>query len=284
MEANNPMELTLTLEMVARMNRFYRDSAVLRAHLCEGLNGNPLGASVREFGSAVAIKYLDGGFIHANRVFGLGVDDLGSLDTILRFYREDAQRCDFQLNDQSIEPETALRLAERSLLVTSPISTQYGVPTAASPPPPGVTVRRADGAAHEECLQLFMDVFEVSPEEREEILLTERLENSQPGSRLYIASVDGVSAAAASMDIRDGIGHLTAGATLPPFRRRGCQAALIQRRLADALEEGCNLAVGNAAPYSGSRQNMERAGMRTALLGLVLTDCSSLPSADPISG
>jgi len=32
--------------------------------------------------------------------------------------------------------------------------------------------------------------------------------------------------------------------------------------------------VGNASPYSGSRQNMERMGMRTAVLGLVLTDCS----------
>ena len=272
------MALTLTEKLAARMNRFYWDSAVLRARLCEGLDGNPLGGSVQEFGHAVAIKYLDGGSIHANRVFGLGVDDLSPLDAILHFYREDGLRCDFQLNDQSIEPETALRLAEKSLLVTRSISTQYGVPTAAPPPPLGVTVRRADGAVREECFQLFMDVFEVSAEEREGILLTERLENSQPGSHLYIALVDGVPAAAASMDIRDGIGHLTSGATLPQFRRRGCQAALIQRRLADALEEGCDLAVGNAMPYSGSRQNMERAGMRTALLGLKVTDCSSLPA------
>ncbi len=269
------MELTLTSELAARINRFYRDSAVLRARLCEGLDGNPMGASLREFGPAVAVKYLDGGFIHASRVFGLGLDDLGSLDAILNFYREDGLRCDFQITDQSIEPETALRLAEKSLLVTGPISTLYGVPTAAPPPPPGVTVLRADGTAREDCFQLFMDVFEVPPEEREGILRTERPENSLPGSRLYMALVDGVPAAAASMDIRDGIGHLTAGATLPQYRRRGCQAALIQRRLADALEEGCDLAVGNAAPYSSSRQNLERAGMRTALLGLVVTDCGS---------
>ena len=276
------MELTLTVELAARMNRFYRDSAVLHARLCEGLAGNPLGASVQKFGSAIAVKYLNGGFIHASRVFGLGMDDLGSLDAILCFYREDGLRCDFHLNDQSIEPETARRLAEKSLFVTSPISTQYGVPAAAPPPPSGVTVRRADGAAREECFQLFMDVFEVPPEEREGILRTERLENSLPGSRLYIASVDGVPAAAASMDIRDGIGHLTAGATLPPFRRRGCQAALIQRRLADAMEEDCDLTVGNAAPYSSSRQNLERAGMRTAVLGLVVTDCSS-PMNGPVT-
>ena len=82
------------------------------------------------------------------------------------------------------------------------------------------------------------------------------------------------------MDIRDGIGHLTAGATLPQFRRRGCQKALIERRLADAHEEGCDLALGNAAPYSGSRHNMERAGMRTAVLGMLLTDCNS-PRGEP---
>jgi len=268
-------ELTLTVELAARINRFFKDSAVLRARLCEGLDGNPLGASVRSFGQAVAIKYLAGGPIHANQVLGLEADDLDSVDALLRFYRADGLRCDLQLDGHSIEPEVAARLAEKHLLVTRLISTQFGAPTAAPPPPPGVTVRRVADEAHEECLQLFMDVFEVPAEEREEILLTERLENSQPGSRLYFASVDGVPAAAAALDIRDGIGHLTAGATLPEFRRRGCQAALIQRRLADSQEEGCDLAVGNAAPYSGSRHNMERAGMRTAVLGLLLTDCGS---------
>lgn len=267
-------EIALAPELAARMNRFFRDSAVLRARLCEGLEGNPLGASMKSFGSAVALKYLDGGPIHANQVFGLSMDGPGDLDAILRFYREDGLRCDLQLDDQSVEPDVAARLAEKHLLVTRVVSTQFGAPAAAPPPPPGVTVRRADGAAMEEGFQLFMDVFDVSAEEREGILLTERLENSQPGSRLYIASVDGVPAAAA-MDVRDGVGHLTAGATLPDFRRRGCQAALIQRRLTDALEEGCDLVVGNASPYSGSRQNMERAGMHTAVLGMVLTDCQA---------
>jgi len=268
--------LTLTAELAARMNRFFGDSAVLRARLCEGLDGNPLGASVQSFGQAVAIKYLDGGPIHANQVLGLDADDLGNLDTILRFYREDGLGCDLQVNTHFLEPETARRLAEKQVLVTRIVSTQYGVPTAAPPPPPGVTVRQMADEERDDCLHLFLDVFEVPPEEREGFLRTERLESSQPGSRLYIASVDGVPAAAAALDIRDGIGHLTAGATLPQFRRRGCQKALIERRLADAQEEGCDLALGNAASYSGSRHNMERAGMRTAVLGLLLTDCGSL--------
>lgn len=268
------MGLTLTVELVARINRFFGDSAVLRARLCEGLDGNPLGASVRSFGQAVALKYLDGGPIHANQVLGLEPDALGSLDAILRFYREGGLRCVLQLNAHGIEPETARRLAEQQVLVTGLVSTQCGVPAAAPPPPPGVTVRRVAEDALDECLHLFLDVFEVPREEREGFLRTERLESSLPGSRLYIASVDGVPAAAAALDMRDGIGHLTAGATLPQFRRRGCQKALIERRLADAHEEGCDLALGNAAPYSGSRHNMERAGMRTAVLGLLLTDCS----------
>ena len=273
------MALTLSAELVARMNRFFSDSAIVRARLCEQIEGNPLGASVQAFDQAIALKYLAGGPIHSNQVFGLGVDtlgsdDLGSLDAILRFYREDGLRCDLQFDGHSLEPDAASRLAEKGLLVTRVVSTQFGVPAPAPPPPPGVTVRRVIGEALEDCFQLFMDVFEVLPEEREEILLTERVENSQPGSRLYIASVDGVPAAAAALDIRDGVGHLTAGATLPQFRRRGCQKALIERRLSDAHEEGCDLALGNAAPYSGSRHNMERAGMRTAVLGLLLTDCS----------
>ena len=201
-------------------------------------------------------------------------DDLKDLDAILRIYREDGLRCELQFNAHFIEPETARFPAEKQVLVTGLVSTQYGAPTAAPPPPPGVTVRQMPDDALDECLHLFLDVFEVPREEREGFLRTERLESSQPGTRLYIASVDGVPAAAAALDMRDGIGHLTAGATLPQFRRRGCQKALIERRLADAKEEGCDLALGNAAPYSGSRHNMARAGMRTAVLGLLLTDCS----------
>src|SRR5438876_705387 len=53
------------------------------------------------------------------------------------------------------------------------------------------------------------------------------------GWHLYLATVDGKPAAAAALTVGDGIGLLANAATMPAFRGRGCQAALIRRRIAD---------------------------------------------------
>jgi GNAT superfamily N-acetyltransferase len=82
-----------------------------------------------------------------------------------------------------------------------------------------------------------------------------------PGWRLYLATIDGVPAAAAVLRIADGIGYLANSATVPRFRRRGCQAALLHRRIADAREAGCELVAGQAVFGSTSARNQQRAGL-----------------------
>jgi ribosomal protein S18 acetylase RimI-like enzyme len=80
------------------------------------------------------------------------------------------------------------------------------------------------------------------------------------GFRRYLARVDGVVAGGASMREFDGIAQLCGAATLPAFRRRGVQTALLQVRLRDGARRGCNLAVVTTAPGSKSQQNAQRRG------------------------
>jgi hypothetical protein len=47
---------------------------------------------------------------------------------------------------------------------------------------------------------------------------------------------------------------------LPVFRRRGVQTALLRRRLADAYEAGCELALLTTSPGSKSQENGHRQG------------------------
>jgi hypothetical protein len=61
---------------------------------------------------------------------------------------------------------------------------------------------------------------------------------------------------------KNGIASFTLAATLPQFRSRGLQLALIKRRLFEAAVSDCRLAVSQAAYLSASHRNMERAGMR----------------------
>jgi ribosomal protein S18 acetylase RimI-like enzyme len=76
----------------------------------------------------------------------------------------------------------------------------------------------------------------------------------------YLASLDNVAVAAASMRLDGGLAQLCGAATLPTFRRRGIQTALTFRRLADARAEGCDLAVVTTQPGSKSQENSQRRG------------------------
>jgi len=73
---------------------------------------------------------------------------------------------------------------------------------------------------------------------------------SIPGNRLYVAYVDDTPAATASLYIKDGIGSLSGGATLPAFRKRDCHTSLIQRRIADAAKAGCDLVIGRTGSFA----------------------------------
>jgi len=76
----------------------------------------------------------------------------------------------------------------------------------------------------------------------------------------YLATIDGAPASAASMRLCDGVAQLCGAATLPPFRRRGLQTALLHVRLHDAAAAGCDLSVVTTEAGSKSQQNAQRAG------------------------
>jgi GNAT superfamily N-acetyltransferase len=88
----------------------------------------------------------------------------------------------------------------------------------------------------------------------------------------FLAWLDGVPAGGGMGQIMHGAGiaALFGSATVPEYRGRGVQTALIQRRLWEALQAGCEYAVVSTLPGSGSQRNMERRGFRVAYTKIVL--------------
>jgi GNAT superfamily N-acetyltransferase len=86
----------------------------------------------------------------------------------------------------------------------------------------------------------------------------------RPTACCYLAFVDGVIAGGAAVSAQHGVCGLFGASTLPAFRRRGVQSALLATRLAWALEKGCDLAVSITQPGSISHRNIERNGFRVA--------------------
>jgi hypothetical protein len=89
--------------------------------------------------------------------------------------------------------------------------------------------------------------------------------------RCYVARVDDETQACAAMHVHEGVAEFGVAATLEPARGRGCQLALLHRRILDATEAGCHtlfVETGERVPErpSGSYRNILRAGFEEAYL------------------
>jgi GNAT superfamily N-acetyltransferase len=80
------------------------------------------------------------------------------------------------------------------------------------------------------------------------------------GLTRYLARVDGEAIGAASMKLCEGIAQLCGAATLPAYRRRGAQAAMLHARLEAARRSACDIATVTTLPGSKSQQNVQRWG------------------------
>ena len=108
-----------------------------------------------------------------------------------------------------------------------------------------------------------------------------------PGSLAYLARIGEKIAGGGGGRIipQAKIAALFGAATLPEFRRRGVQTALIARRLHQATLAGCEYAVVSTQPGSGSQRNMERRGFRLAYTKLVMVrEWPAAANSKPVSG
>jgi len=91
------------------------------------------------------------------------------------------------------------------------------------------------------------------------------------GWRCYVAKLDGEAQACGAMLIDGGIAAFGVGATLEPARRRGCQLALLHRRIVDATDAGCRTLFVETGERvedrpAGSYRNILRAGFKEIYL------------------
>ena len=85
---------------------------------------------------------------------------------------------------------------------------------------------------------------------------------SAVGSSCFVAEIGEAMAGGATVGLFGGVATLGGAGTLPEYRNRGVQRALIDARLAFAVENGCDLAMVATSPGSGSQRNVERVGFR----------------------
>ena len=97
-----------------------------------------------------------------------------------------------------------------------------------------------------------------------------QIEYGTPEWHTYLATVDGEPAAMATLYAdAQGIASIDAMGTVPNYRRRGCQSALLRHCIAGAARAGGTLVASQTRPSSGSERNMMRAGFQIAYTKLL---------------
>jgi len=80
----------------------------------------------------------------------------------------------------------------------------------------------------------------------------------------FLAEINGVVAATGALSLHEGVALLAGASTVPEFRGRGAQNALLQARLDFAATQACEIAMMTTQPGSASQRNAERQGFRVA--------------------
>lgn len=199
-----------------------------------------------------------------NGVHGLAAADAGLVPEIVAQYRAAGVRPWFELVPEAdFEPLADALAAEGARHIGFMVVLEREPAPDEEPLPAGVAIREA-GEDDPDFVRVMPAGHEVPAHHMVAAIERTRLSTHIADTRRYVATVDGEPAAAAVLLQVDGIAYLANASTLPAARRRGCQGALVRRRLADGHAAGCARACVVTGWGSQSHANLVRAGFRAA--------------------
>ncbi|WP_099520262.1 GNAT family N-acetyltransferase [Paenibacillus sp. BIHB 4019] len=228
---------------------------------------NPMGIALQRFGPAVAIASRAMPWPQFNTVKGFGRTGAAQLDEVLEWYNEQGGSPQFEIVPSRTDGETLLALAKQGFYQSGFHASMAGSIAEKNGGKleqhlTGIVVRRL--SEHE--VELYAELHALGSglpiSGKNHIADNNRMLFSREGWQFYAAEIDHIAVGVGVVHIHEQIASLTFAATLPEYRMRGVQAALIAARLRAAAQAGCSLIVGQAAYCSSSQRNMERAGMR----------------------
>ena len=247
-----------------------------RIELAEAEAAVTCATTMKELGSEVAsaVERIAGGYAvycgagsPVTQAVGLGLDGPVSaeeFDRLEAFYfsRREAVRVETcPLADETLMGHYQHRgyhVSEFTNVMVRPVD-----PKETWPVLQGVEIRRARPEELElwtlTVAQGFSENFPVT----QEILSVMKMFALGKGTECYLARIAGRVVGGATLALRGKIAGLFGASTLPEFRKKGVQTALLHTRLQRAAESGCDLAVSLARPGSISQRNITRQGFRT---------------------
>jgi GNAT superfamily N-acetyltransferase len=261
MIVNRELMHRIEAAMVAERSAFADGMAALQPHL---------GANWLDVAGGRAI--FTGASFFSNRAMGMGLHEPVSpedVDRVEAFFAERGVPSEIEI--ASMVDRSLLRLLNQRgyglirfrNIYAQAVRAREPAGAAADASPMAVAIHEVDAAMTPDWSRTLLDGFGYTHDaDRDRVEIWNRMLRSRPEATALMAVVDDKPAGSASVMILGATAVLGGAATLPAFRRRGVQRALIEARLALAARAGCELAVVTADPGSSSGRNAERTGFQ----------------------
>jgi hypothetical protein len=194
--------------------------------------------------------------------------DATTVAEVMAFYRKQAVTARVRIVPDGFTKEKAELLASHGLrhygfhtVMWSPL------PIMEAPIPASIRIERVtDLTEFDVALDVQLEGWGIPYNPDSPIKKLRRCWRTLPQHRTYIAYLEGQPAGHAMLYLDGKTGYLESASVIKRFRHRGVHSALIRRRIADAMEAGCDAVVGGADFESASRTNQMRAGLQIAYL------------------
>jgi hypothetical protein len=258
------MEMTdgnniVTPALVRRIERFIVDGKT--RDLFDG-GGSP--GEVGRFGQMVVINSNEHRWM--NGVYCFGKEDLPRIAEILAFCGD--ANVPFHLSPLGFDEKVGAALSAAGFGQVAFEQTElfgYATPHGA-PSNSDIVIERVERDTAALYAELHAQAFGWPAERREWAKEGIRRRTNREDIHAFIARYQGEPASVAVLEIRDRVASLQHGGTLPAFRGRGCQLALIRHRLHLAHQMACEFVIGGAAFNSISLRNQLRCGLQIAYI------------------
>ncbi|MEM7734457.1 MAG: hypothetical protein AAF267_01590 [Deinococcota bacterium] len=256
----------VTLELVRTLDETETAVQLSWSESLKRQEGNPLDVEIKHFEGAVGFVARNVKTPSFNRVMRVATEHKDLLEQIVAWYRDQGVVCTIETVPHLADEPLLQELTRLGLAVTEFNTVFYAFPTSDLPPPPtSIDVKTYVGDDLNEFAALYATLFPNLSASKKEAFQQETVaRHSLPGWRCYLAWVGGELGAYSRMYVNGETASFSGAMSLPTFRGRGLQAALLRQRTVEARDLGCNLLVSQAMPGTTSQRNMERAGFRVA--------------------
>jgi ribosomal protein S18 acetylase RimI-like enzyme len=257
--------LHLSRDLMLQIEEAEKDCWTTYLSGVQKIPGNPLGVQISTVGHSTAFLVEASQSQFFNKALGFGIEHIDYIDALLDFYHSNDKMCTVEIIPLPEYDDLLLALAKKGLYNSGYTVMLY---KSLENITPNLSSKLQINRVQKEDSSLLADIhvtgfeFQGDDAQQEHLIVKEGYNNEKFKS--YIAKSEGVSIGAGTLFVHKDIGVLFGGATVPQYRGKGCQRALLEYRINEAMNLGCKLLVSHTNTYSASQRNLERVGFHLA--------------------